>query len=48
MQTPNMRHVAITFLCAMALSLVFGLVAKPTLAQDEGAVMEEGFKKNQR
>jgi CHAT domain-containing protein len=45
MQTQNMRHVAITFLCAMALSLVFGLIAKPTLAQDEGAVMEEGFKK---
>jgi CHAT domain-containing protein len=45
MQTQNIRHITITFICAIAISLAFGLVAKPALAQDEGAAMEEGFKK---
>jgi CHAT domain-containing protein len=45
MQTQNIRHVAITFICAIAISLAFGLVAKPTLAQDEGEQIQAEFKK---
>ncbi|MEN9587576.1 MAG: hypothetical protein RIT15_1151 [Pseudomonadota bacterium] len=45
MQTQNIRRIAITFICALVLSLAFGLVATLARAQDESAQIEQVFKK---
>jgi CHAT domain-containing protein len=45
MKTLNIRHSTTAFVCALALSLVFGLLATPARAQDDSAQVEQVFKK---